>query len=53
MYPATGAGMADPDPSMAAVVEGVQGDDSYALIRAIEHLHAVNLGAPRRRRGRG
>ena len=43
MYPATGAGMADPDPSMA-VVQGVQGDDSYAWALGVQpHVSIMQL----------
>jgi hypothetical protein len=44
MYPATGAGMADPDPSMATVVQGVQGDDSYAWALGVQpHVSIMQL----------
>jgi hypothetical protein len=41
MYPATGAGMADPDPSSLAVV---QGDDSYAWALGVQpHVSIMQL----------
>jgi hypothetical protein len=44
MYPATGDGMADPDPSMAAVAAGVQGDDSYAWAVGVQpHVSIMQL----------
>jgi hypothetical protein len=44
MYPATGAGMADPDPSMATVVQGVQGDGSYAWALGVQpHVSIMQL----------
>jgi hypothetical protein len=43
MYP-TGVGMADPDPSMATVVQGVQGDDSYAWALGVQpHVSIMQL----------
>jgi hypothetical protein len=44
MYPATSPGMADPDPSMAAVVQGVQGDESYAWALGVQpHVSIMQL----------
>jgi hypothetical protein len=41
MYPATGAGMADPDPSKASIV---QGDDSYAWALGVQpHVSIMQL----------
>jgi hypothetical protein len=43
MYP-TGVGMADPDPSMAMVVQGVQGDESYAWALGVQpHVTIMEL----------
>ena len=44
MYPATGEGMADPDPAASAVVAGVQGDDSYAWAVGVQpHVSIMQL----------
>ena len=44
MYPGPGAGMADPDPSMATVVQGVQGDESYAWALGVQpHVSIMQL----------
>jgi hypothetical protein len=45
MYAATGAGMADPDPAMAAVVPAVaQGDESYAWALGVQpHVSIMQL----------
>jgi hypothetical protein len=41
MYAPTGAGMADPDPAMAAIV---QGDDSYAWALGVQpHISIMQL----------
>jgi len=45
MYAATGAGMADPDPAMAAIVPSVvQGNDSYAWALGVQpHVSIMQL----------
>jgi hypothetical protein len=45
MYPATGTGMADPDPTMAAVMPAVvQGDESYAWALGVQpHVSIMQL----------
>lgn len=44
MYPATGDGMADPDPSMAAVMPSAGGDDSYAWAVGVQpHVSIMQL----------
>jgi hypothetical protein len=45
MYAATGAGMTDPDPAMAAVVPAVvQGDESYAWALGVQpHVSIMQL----------
>jgi hypothetical protein len=44
MYPATSDGMADPDPSMAAVVQSAHSDDAYAWALGVQpHVSIMQL----------